>query len=167
MTLVVTQDERLPDFVSELSLQTSWIMPMMNLLRSALFCSMVLIMPLSNTAQDSNDQTQSTASVKGKGAQTAELTIFARFHARAGKENLVASELRDAVGRVRKERGCLGIEVYRSVRDPGLFWLHSRWVNEAAFDRHAARPETIQFVDRVQPLIDHPFDVNRTRLLFN
>jgi len=36
----------------------------------------------------------------------------------------------------------------------------------AAFDKHVERPETNQFVDRVQPLIDHPFDVTRTHLLF-
>ncbi len=95
-----------------------------------------------------------------------ELTIFARFHAREGQEGAVAAELRDAVARVSKEPGCLGIEVYRSTRDPRLFWLHSRWVDEAAFDKHAARPETNQFVDRVQRLIDHPFDVTRTHLLF-
>jgi len=57
------------------------------------------------------------------------------------------------------------IEVYRSVRDLRLFWLHSRWIDEAAFDRHVERPETNQFVVRVQRLIDHPFDVTRTRVL--
>lgn len=87
------------------------------------------------------------------------------FHAREGKEAAVAAELRDAVARTSKEPGCLGIEVYRSVRDSRLFFLHSRWVNEAAFDRHVTLPETNQFVDRVQPLIDQPFDVNRTHLL--
>jgi quinol monooxygenase YgiN len=46
-----------------------------------------------------------------------------------------------------------------------LFWLHSRWVDEAAFEKHVERPETNQFVERVQRLIDHPFDVTRTRLL--
>lgn len=36
---------------------------------------------------------------------------------------------------------------------------------EAAFDRHAALPETSQFVERVQALIDQPFDVNWRQLL--
>jgi quinol monooxygenase YgiN len=94
-----------------------------------------------------------------------EITIFARFHALAGKEEPVASELRDVVIRVRTEPGCLDIEVYRSLRNPRLFWLHSRWVDEAAFDKHAERPETNQFVERVQLLIDHPFDVTRTCVL--
>ena len=94
-----------------------------------------------------------------------ELVIFARFHAAEGKQDAVAAELRNTVSRVRKEPGCLSIEVYRSVRDPRLFFLHSRWVDEAAFDKHADLRETNQFVERTQRLIDHSFDVTRTTLL--
>jgi quinol monooxygenase YgiN len=94
-----------------------------------------------------------------------EITIFARFHALAGKEEPVASELRNAVIRVPREPGCLGIEVYRSPGNPRLFWLPSRSVDEAAFDKHAERLETNQFVERVQFSIDHPFDVTRTCVL--
>lgn len=125
---------------------------------------MLLVIAASNLAQDGESKTQSTDSARVE-SDKMELIIFARFHAREGKEELVAAELRDAVARVSKEPGCLGIEVYRSVRDSRLFFLHSRWVNEAAFDKHAERPETNQFVDRVQPLIDHAFDVTRTHLL--
>ncbi|MGA7632814.1 MAG: antibiotic biosynthesis monooxygenase [Terriglobales bacterium] len=94
-----------------------------------------------------------------------ELTIFGSFHAREEKEEAVASELRDAVTRTSTEPGCLGIEVYRSVRDPRVFRLHARWVDEAAFDKHVERAETNQFIERVQGLIDHEFGVTRTRLL--
>jgi quinol monooxygenase YgiN len=134
-------------------------------LRGVFVCAMLLVMAGSNFAQSGDDRARQNESAKVESAQM-ELTIFARFHAREGKEEAVAAELRDAVVRVRKEPGCLGIEVYRSVRDSRLFFLHSRWINEAAFDNHVARPETNQFVDRVQPLIDHPFDVTRTHLLF-
>ncbi|MFY9853333.1 MAG: antibiotic biosynthesis monooxygenase family protein [Terracidiphilus sp.] len=94
-----------------------------------------------------------------------ELVIFARFHALAGKEDALAAELRDAVARVRVEPGCISIEAYRSVRDPRLFWLHARWTDEAAFERHAALPATDHFVERTERLMDHPFDVTRTRVL--
>jgi quinol monooxygenase YgiN len=129
-----------------------------------LVCGLLLVIAVPNVAQSGKSKTQSTNSAKVESAQM-ELTIFAPFHAREGNEEAVAAELRDAVARVGKEPGCLGIEVYRSVRDSRLFFLHSRWVNEVAFDKHVERPETNQFVERVQPLIDHPFDVNRTRLL--
>jgi quinol monooxygenase YgiN len=125
---------------------------------------MLLAIPASTFAQSSDNRARRNESAKVESVQT-ELIIFARFHALEGEERAVEAELRDAVARVSKEPGCLGIEVYRSVRDSQLFFLHSRWVNEAAFDRHVALPETNQFVDRVQPLIDHPFDVNRTHIL--
>ena len=127
--------------------------------------AIVLVIAVSNFAQSGDERARQNESAKVETSQM-ELTIFARFHALEGQEEAVAAELRDAVARVRKEPGCLAIEVYRSVRDSRLFFLHSRWVNEAAFDKHVERHETNQFVERVQSLIDHPFDVTRAHLLF-
>ena len=113
-------------------------------LRCVLVCAMLFVIAVSNLAQNSEGKTQSTDFAKVESAQI-ELTIFARFHAREGEEGAVAAELRDAVARVSKEPGCLGIEVDRSVRDSRLFFLHSRLVNEAAFDkRGATRDESIR-----------------------
>lgn len=64
-----------------------------------------------------------------------EITIFAWFHALAGKEEEeVASKLRDAVTRASTEPGCLGIQVYRSVRDPRLFWRAKPFIEHAHQD---------------------------------
>jgi quinol monooxygenase YgiN len=90
-----------------------------------------------------------------------ELFIFARFHAREGQETAVAAALRDVVAPSRAEPGCLAIAAYRSTREPRLFYIHSRWVDEAAFEIHAGLPHTVRFVERVQPLIDHPFEATR------
>jgi quinol monooxygenase YgiN len=90
-----------------------------------------------------------------------ELAIFARFHARAGHEAALAEALLEVLGPTRQEPGCLGIHAFRATRDPRLFWIHSRWVDEAAFDAHAALPHTVRFVARVEALIDHPLDVTR------
>ena len=94
-----------------------------------------------------------------------ELFIFARFHARPGEESAVAAALRDVVGSSREEAGCLSIHAFRSTRDGRRFYMHSGWVDEAAFDRHAGLPHTVRFVERVQALIDHPLDVTRARLV--
>ena len=90
-----------------------------------------------------------------------ELFIFARFHARAGEEGGVAAALRDVLAPTREEPGCLSIHAFRSSRDPRLFYIHSRWKDEAAFDHHAGLPHTVRFVERVGALIDHPLDVTR------
>ena len=50
---------------------------------------------------------------------------------------------------VRAEPGCLEMGV-QSVRDPLLFWIHSRWLDEAAFEVHAKLPSTDRFVERAQ-----------------
>ena len=96
---------------------------------------------------------------------TEQLVIIARFHAREGKGDAIANELRDVVSRVRNEPGCVSIEIFRSVSDARLFFLHSRWIDEAAFDLHAQLPATNRFVERIERLIDHPFDIARTRVL--
>lgn len=94
-----------------------------------------------------------------------ELFIFGRFHARPGHEGAVEEALRNVVGPSRQEAGCLDIQAFRSTRDPRLFYIHSRWVDEAAFDRHAGLPHTVRFVEHVQALIDHPLDVTRATLV--
>lgn len=96
---------------------------------------------------------------------TVELFIFARFHSCPGQEDAVAEALQDVLGPSREEADCLSIHAFRSIRDPGLYYIHSRWTNEAAFDLHATLPHTVRFVERVEPLIDHAFDVTRAELL--
>jgi quinol monooxygenase YgiN len=102
--------------------------------------------------------------ILGDGAQgrnEMELFIFARFHARPGNERAVADALLDVLAPSREEPGCLSIHACRSIRDPRLYYIHSHWKDEAAFDSHAGLPHTVRFVGRVEPLIDHPLDVTR------
>ena len=94
-----------------------------------------------------------------------ELYIFARFHACSGQEAAVAKALREVVVPSRAEEGCVSVHAFRSVRDPQLFYIHSHWKNEAAFDQHAELPHTVRFLERVESLIDHPLDVTRAELL--
>lgn len=91
-----------------------------------------------------------------------ELFIFARFHARPGNEGAVAEAILENLVPSRGEPGCLNIHAYRSVRDPLLFYIHSRWKDEAAFENHAGLPHTVRFLERVQPLIDHTLDVTHS-----
>ena len=92
-----------------------------------------------------------------------ELYIFARFHARPGLESEVAEALLEVIGSTRQEPGCLRVHAFRSLRDPRLFYIHSRWRDEEAFELHATLPHTVRFLERVEPLIDHALDIARTR----
>ncbi len=95
-----------------------------------------------------------------------ELFIFARFHARPGNEAAVAEAILEGVAPTSQEPGCLSVQAFRSIRDPLLFYIHSRWKDEAAFELHADLPHTVRLLERVGPLIDHPLDVNRTERIF-
>ena len=94
-----------------------------------------------------------------------QLYIFARFHVREGLEEKAAAVMQEMLPPVRGEGGCISIEIFRSTRDRRLFYLHSRWVDEAAFELHATLPHTRQFIKAVGPLIDHDLDVVRARPL--
>jgi quinol monooxygenase YgiN len=94
-----------------------------------------------------------------------ELFIFARFHAAAGNEKAVAEALAAVLGPTREEAGCLSVHAFRSIRDPRLFYIRSRWTNEEAFDLHATLPHTVRFIERVASLIDHPLDVTRAEMI--
>lgn len=94
-----------------------------------------------------------------------ELYIFGRFHASAGNEQALADAVTAVVAPTRQEAGCLSIHAFRSIRDPRLFYIHSHWTSEEAFEMHATLPHTVRFIDCVETLIDHPLDVARTELI--
>ena len=91
-----------------------------------------------------------------------EVFIFARFHARPGNENAVADALLEVIPPTRAEPGCLSIHAFRSIRDRQLFYIHSRWKDDPAFEHHGGLPHTVRFVARMEPLIDHALDIART-----
>jgi quinol monooxygenase YgiN len=91
-------------------------------------------------------------------ANDMEMYFFARFHARPGNERAVADALLDVLAPSREEPGCLSIHAFRSIHDPRLFYIHSSWKDEAAFEVHAGLSHTVRFIESVEPLIDHSLD---------
>ena len=90
---------------------------------------------------------------------------FVRLHAREGEEGAVEAALLEVVGTTREEAGCLSIHAFRSMRDQRLFFIHSRWVDEAAFQLHGGLPHTVRFLERVDALLDQPREVARTEMV--
>jgi quinol monooxygenase YgiN len=91
--------------------------------------------------------------------------VFVRLHAREGEERAVEEALREVTAPSREEPGCLSFHIFRSMRDRRLFYIHSRWVDEAAFHAHADLPHTVRFLQRVDALLDQPRDVTRTEMI--
>ncbi len=94
-----------------------------------------------------------------------ELHIFVRFHARAGAESEAEAALGEVVPLSRAEPGCLSIQAFRSTGDPRLYYIHSIWRDEAAFDLHATLPHTVRFLARMDAAIDEPREVTRARIV--
>lgn len=94
-----------------------------------------------------------------------EMFFFARFHASPGQESALQEALKEVVVPSREEARCLSIHAFRSNRDPRLFFIHSRWMDEDAFDYHSTLPHTLSFLERAKQLIDHPLDLTRTTLI--
>ena len=94
-----------------------------------------------------------------------EIFIFARFQARSGAEPEVEAALREVVPPSRAEAGCMSLHVFRSIRDSQVFYIHSRWKDEAAFNEHARLPHTAKFIERVNPLLDHRVEAQQCQLL--
>jgi quinol monooxygenase YgiN len=90
-----------------------------------------------------------------------ELHIIARFHARPGRESAVEAAIRAVSVPTRAEAGCLAYQAFRATRDTALFFIHTRWKDEEAFELHAALPHTVRFLATVEPLIGHALDVTR------
>lgn len=92
-----------------------------------------------------------------------ELFIFARFRAQESREGKLEEAIRAVLAPTSKEPGCVSIHAFRSTGDSRLFYVHARWKDEAAFEKHIRLPHTKLFVDTVEKLIDHPLDVTRAR----
>lgn len=93
------------------------------------------------------------------------LDFFARFQARPDMQDAVGAALAEVVSASRAEPGCLFIEAFGATGEPGLFLLHSRWIDEAAFDRHAGLAHTRSFLEAVTPLLQAPAGMDRARSL--
>jgi quinol monooxygenase YgiN len=94
-----------------------------------------------------------------------ELYGFVRLHAREGEQHAVERALREVTKLSREEAGCLSIQAFQSIRDRRLFFIHSRWVDEAAFQLHGGLPHTVRFLELVDPLLDQPREVAKTEMV--
>jgi len=127
-----------------------------------LLCALIVVLQLFHGLSP----TSSAASKENSEQASKELFIFARFHALPGQERGVEDALRKIIAPTRQqEPGCLEIHIFRSIKDARLFYIHSRWVDGAAFDHHITQPYIKQFAEDVQPLVDHKLDTTRATVI--
>ena len=95
-----------------------------------------------------------------------QIFVFARLHARPGMREQVRQAMFEVQLHTRVEPGCLEYGGFHSVRDPDEFYIHSRWIDRASFERHAALSHTMRFIETVEPLIDHEFKASLAEQLW-
>jgi len=88
---------------------------------------------------------------------------FIRLEPKPGKQLQLSDELMRLLEPTRAESGCVRIHLYEAIRDPSVFYFHSEWINEAAFDAHADTPHMVRFLGLVDDLITHPLRAVRTK----
>ena len=95
--------------------------------------------------------------------QDSELFIFVTLQATPGKEELLATAMREVLARTRAESGCLSIGGYRSCVDATLCYIYSHWVDDAALKNHQSLPHTVRFLESTKALLDRPAQIVMTR----
>ncbi len=88
---------------------------------------------------------------------------FVRFEPQPGKQQELREELQLLLEPTRAEPGCIRIHLYEALGDPLVFYIHSEWVDEAAFDAHAKLPHMTRFLGLVGGLTTHPVKGIRTK----
>ena len=88
---------------------------------------------------------------------------FVRFEPQPGKQQELREELELLLEPTRAEPGCMRIHLYEALRDPLVFYIHSEWVDEAAFDAHRKLPHMTRFLGHMGGLTTHPVKGIRTK----
>ena len=81
--------------------------------------------------------------------------IVAQFHAKPDCEHALSKALLAIVEPTRSEPGCIEIHLYRALRDPATFFIHSAWTDEEEFEKHATLPHMTAFLSQLPQWIDH------------
>ena len=92
-----------------------------------------------------------------------QLHTFVRFEPVPGKEDRLREELRLLLSPTRAEPGCIRIHLYEALTAPLVFYIHSEWVDERAFDAHRELPHMTRFLGLVGELSTHPVKGIRTK----
>lgn len=88
--------------------------------------------------------------------------FFVRFEPKPGKLAEFRRELLRVIEGARTEAGCVAIHAFETPREPQVFAIHSEWVDEAAFEKHAEMPHTVRFLEAANELLTHPVQGLRT-----
>ena len=90
-----------------------------------------------------------------------QLTIIARFRAKAGQESRLRQEMQRLLAPTRAETGCISYDLHQSQSDPALFVFYENWASQAALDAHFQTPHLQAMMKLVPDLVDGRLDITK------
>lgn len=88
-----------------------------------------------------------------------QVTVLARVRAKDGMEERLKAELLSLVAPSRDEAGCINYDLHQLSDDPTYFMFHENWESRAALEAHLETPHSVAFDERVEGMLDAPFDI--------
>ena len=88
--------------------------------------------------------------------------IFARFNAKPGCTPKLVAALQEIVVPTRAEPGCAGMNVFRSLDDPAVFFIHSHWKGQADIESHVQTEHMKSFFAKTADLLTEDAPPSRT-----
>jgi quinol monooxygenase YgiN len=89
----------------------------------------------------------------------AEITLVARFVAKAGKEHELKAVLASVIATTQAEAGCKIYDLYESP-ETGRFFFWELWESQEALDAHANAPHIKKLVAQAGDLISEPIELS-------
>ena len=91
------------------------------------------------------------------------LTVITSMRAQAGKEQALREALEALVAPTSKEDGYVTYDLHQGVEDPATFFFYENWESGAALDAHLATPHLVDFVGKMDGLLDGGLQITRLR----
>jgi quinol monooxygenase YgiN len=94
-----------------------------------------------------------------------QIVVFARFLAKAGKEEALKTELLKAIEPTRAESDNITYDLHQAVEQPAVFFFHEQWKDQAALQKHLETPHFKALAQAAEDLQAEPFSVVVTRMV--
>ncbi len=89
------------------------------------------------------------------------IRLLAFLEAKKGKESELERILLDLIPPTLKESGNIAYVLHKSLENPLIFMFDELWENEKAIDEHFKHPHMINIKERLDPLLEKPFEIKR------
>jgi quinol monooxygenase YgiN len=73
-----------------------------------------------------------------------QVTVVARIHTQAGKEQEMKKVLLSFIAPTRQEAGCISYDLHTNAEEPATFLFLENWASKAALEAHLQSPHMVK-----------------------